>query len=431
MIDPALVRTRFPALASDAVFLDNPGGTQIAQPALDRIQEYLTRTNANHGGAFRTSRESDALVETARQAAADLLGAARPEEIVFGANMTTLTFHMSRTLSRRLSPGDEIVVTRLDHDANIAPWVLAAQDRQAVVRWVDFDPRDCTLDMEGLARAISPRTKIVALGYASNAVGTINDVARAAQWAHAAGALCYVDAVHYAPHGPIDVGAIGCDLLVCSAYKFFGPHLGVLYGRFDLLADVAAYKVRPAINEPPHKFETGTGNFEAIAGLLGTVEYLEWLGEQYGSEHEESYAGALQGRRLRLRTALAAIRGYEIELGRYLIERLQGVHGLRIYGVQEAARLDRRVPTVSFTLEGHHPRAVAERLGEQGIYIWDGNHYAPEVISRLGLEASGGTVRVGPVHYNTHAEIDRLTEALECARMNLAPGPRRPAAAAD
>jgi cysteine desulfurase family protein (TIGR01976 family) len=413
MIDPALVRSRFPALASGAVFLDNPGGTQIAQPALDRMQDYLTRTNANHGGAFRTSRESDAMVEAAREAAADFLGAARPEEIIFGANMTTLTFHMSRTLCRHLGPGDEIVVTRLDHDANIAPWVLAAQDREAVVRWVDFDPRDCTLDMEGLARILSPRTKIVALGYASNAVGTINDVAHATQLAHAAGALCYVDAVHYAPHGPIDVGSLGCDLLVCSAYKFFGPHVGVLYGRFDLLQELAAYKVRPASDEPPHKFETGTGNFEALAGLLGTLEYLEWLGGQFGSEYEETYAGTLAGRRLRLRTAQAAVRAYEVELGRYLIERLQVVRGLRIYGLQEAARLDRRVPTVSFTLEGHHPRAVAERLASAGIYVWDGNHYAPEVTTRLGLESSGGTVRVGPVHYNTRAEIDRLVEALE------------------
>ncbi len=416
MMDPTLVRARFPALASGAVFLDNPGGTQIAQTALDRMQDYLTRTNANHGGAFRTSRESDEMVQAAREAAADFLGAARPEEIIFGANMTTLTFHMSRCLSRRLGPGDEIVVTRLDHDANIAPWVLAAQDREAIVRWVDFDPEDCTLDMRQLESVISPRTKIVALGYASNAVGTINDVSRAAQWAHAVGALCYVDAVHYAPHGPIDVAAIGCDLLVCSAYKFFGPHLGVLYGRFDLLQEITPYKVRPASAQPPHKFETGTGNFEAIAGLLGTLEYLQWLGEQFGNEYEESFAGSLAGRRLRLRTALAAIRGYEIELGRYLIQRLLGVRGLRLYGVQDAARLDRRVPTVSFTLEGHPPRAVAEQLGRAGIYIWDGNHFAPEVTSRLGLEASGGTARVGPVHYNTRAEIDRLIEALEALR---------------
>jgi len=413
MIDPALVRARFPALASGAVFFDNPGGTQIAQPALDRMREYLEHTNANQGGAFRTSRASDALVQAARQAAADFLGAARPEEIIFGANMTTLTFHMSRTLCRRLGPGDEIIVTRLDHDANIAPWVLAAQDREAVVRWVGFDTRDCTLDMDDLARQISARTRLLALGFASNAVGTINDVARAAEWAHRVGALCYVDAVHYAPHGPIDVGALGCDLLVCSAYKFFGPHLGLLYGRYDLLEGLAAYKVRPAPDEPPHKFETGTGNFEAIAGLSGTLEYLEWLGERFGTEFEEGFAGTLSGRRLHLRTALAAIRAYEIDLGRYLIERLQAVPGLKIYGIQENARLDRRVPTVSFTLEGHAPRAVAECLGQADIYAWDGNYYALEVTTRLGLEASGGMVRVGPVHYNTRAEIDKLGDALE------------------
>ncbi len=413
MIDPALVRTHFPALASDAVFFDNPGGTQIAQPALDRMGEYLERSNANHGGAFRTSRESDARVEAARAAAADFLGAARPEEIIFGANMTTLTFHMSRTLCRRLGPGDEILVTRLDHDANIAPWVLAAQEREVVVRWVDFRPQDCTLDMDELAQQITPRTKIVALGYASNSVGTINEVARAVEWAHAVGALCYVDAVHYAPHGPIDVAAIGCDLLVCSAYKFFGPHLGLLYGRYDLLQELPAYKVRPAPDQPPDKFETGTGNFEAIAGLGGTIEYLEWLGSTCGQEYGESFAGTLSGRPMRLRCALSAIRAYEIELGRILIERLQAIDGLRIYGIQETARLDRRVPTVSFTLRGHAPRAVAEHLGQAEIYAWDGNYYAPEVTQRLGVEASGGMVRVGPVHYNTRAEIDRLGEALE------------------
>ncbi len=413
MIDPQLVRPRFPALASGAVFFDNPGGTQIAQPALDRMVEYLERSNANHGGAFRTSRESDAQVEAARAAAADFLGAARPEEIIFGANMTTLTFHMSRTLCRRLGPGDEIVVTRLDHDANIAPWVLAAQERDVVVRWVNFRPQDCTLDMDELARQITPRTRIVALGYASNSVGTINDVARAVEWAHAVGALCYVDAVHYAPHGPIDVAAIGCDLLVCSAYKFFGPHLGLLYGRYDLLQELPAYKVRPAPDQPPHKFETGTGNFEAIAGLGGTIEYLEWLGSTCGQEYEESMVTTLSGRRRRLRCALSAIRAYEIDLGRYLIERLQAIDGLRIYGLQEAARLDRRVPTVSFTLRGHAPRAVAEVLGQAEIYAWDGNHYALEVTQRLEVESSGGMVRVGPVHYNTRAEVDRLGEALE------------------
>ncbi|MCX6025367.1 MAG: cysteine desulfurase-like protein [Chloroflexi bacterium] len=413
MIDPALVRARFPALASGAVFFDNPGGTQIAQPALDRMREYLEHTNANHGGAFRTSRESDAQVEAARAAAADFLGAARPEEIIFGANMTTLTFHLSRSLGRRLGPGDEIVVTQLDHDANVAPWLLMAQERQAVVRWAELRTLDCTLDMDNLARQITPRTKIVALGYASNSVGTINEVARAVEWAHAVGALCYVDAVHYAPHGPIDVGAIGCDLLVCSAYKFFGPHLGLLYGRYDLLQDLPAYKVRPAPDLPPDKFETGTGNFEAIAGLGGTIDYLEWLGSTCGQEYRESFGGMLSGRRVRLRCALSAIRAYEIELGRCLIERLQAIDGLRIYGIQEAARLDRRVPTVSFTLRGHAPRAVADYLGQAEIYAWDGNYYAPLITQRLGLEAGGGMVRVGPVHYNTRAEIERLGEALE------------------
>lgn len=413
MIDPALVRARFPALASGEVFFDNPGGTQIAQPALERMREYLEHMNANHGGAFRTSRDSDAQVHATRAAAADFLGASRPEEILFGANMTTLTFHMSRSLGRRLAPGDEIVLTQLDHDANVSPWRIMAEERQAVVRWAEMRTQDCTLDMDSLARQITPRTKIVALGYASNSVGTINDVARAVEWAHAVGALCYVDAVHYAPHGVIDVAAVGCDLLVCSAYKFFGPHLGLLYGRYDLLQELPAVKVRPASDEPPDKFETGTGNFEAIAGLRGTLEYFEWLGQTLGQEYEEGFSGLPSGRGRRLRCALSAIRAYEVELGGCLIERLQAIRGMHIYGIQEADRLDRRVPTVSFTLRGHRPRQVAEHLGQAGIFAWDGNYYAPSVTEHLGLEASGGMVRVGPVHYNTREEIERLGDALE------------------
>lgn len=400
--NPDLIRAQFPALASGAVFFDNPGGTQVAQPVLDRMNHYLIHTNANHGGAFKTAIDSDAVLEAAHAAMADLLGAASPDEVVFGPNMTTLTFSLSRALGRWLAPGDEIVVTRLDHDANIAPWLWVAEDRGAVVKWVDIRAEDCTLDMSDFESQISDKTKIVACGYASNAVGTINDVKTIVGLAHAVGALCFVDAVQYAPHGPMDVRALDCDFLACSAYKFFGPHVGILYGKYDLLDRLPAYKVRPAEDKPPHKFQTGTQNHEGLAGVLGAVEYFEGLG---GKE-----AG---GRRQALVQALTALADYERELGAYLIDGLQTVPGLKIWGITDAARFERRVPTVSFTLKGWHPRAVAERLAQANIYVWDGNYYALAIMERLGLQAGGGMVRVGLAHYNTRAEVEQLVDALK------------------
>ncbi|HEY6410209.1 MAG TPA: cysteine desulfurase-like protein, partial [Ktedonobacteraceae bacterium] len=323
------IRSHFPALAADTIFLDNPGGTQVAREVLQRIDQYLRITNANHGGAFRTSRESDATVDEARQAMADFLNAARPEEIVFGPNMTTLTLSISRSLARTLRPGDEIVVTHLDHDGNVAPWLLIAEDRGCTVRWVDIHEEDCTLDMEDLERQITERTKIVAVGYASNAVGTINDVRRAVELAHRVGALCFVDAVQYAPHRPIDVQALDCDFLACSAYKFFGPHVGILYGKYDLLEGLTAYKVRPAGNLPPDKFETGTQNFEGIAGTLGAMEYFEWVGKTFGSEYAANYQDTFSGRGLALKQAMAAIEAYELELNHSLLEGLGAIAGLQ------------------------------------------------------------------------------------------------------
>jgi cysteine desulfurase family protein (TIGR01976 family) len=387
-------------LSSGAVFFDNPGGTQVVQQTLKRMTEYLVRTNANHEGAFKTSRESDALVDAARSAVADFLGAARPEEIIFGQNMTSLTLHMSRSLARTLSAGDEIVVTRLDHDANIAPWLLVAEDRGCTVRWVEFDPEDCTWNIEALKRQITDRTKIVAIGYASNAVGTINPVADAVKIAHEAGALIYVDAVQYAPHGPIDVQALDCDFLACSAYKFFGPHTGMLYGKYHLLEELKAYKVRPAHDEPPHKFETGTQSFESIAGVHGALEYFESLGSG-------------ETRRQRLVSAMTVLKEYEKSLSRALIEGLSAIRGLHIWGITEPGQLDRRVPTVSFTLEGWHPREVAAELDKRNIYVWDGNYYALAVTERLGLEDKGGMVRVGAAHYNTLEEVTKLVEAVK------------------
>jgi cysteine desulfurase family protein (TIGR01976 family) len=412
MLDAAEVRSHFPALKSGAVFLDNPGGTQVAQEVITRMTSYLERTNANHGGVFRTSVESDALVAEARIAAADFLNARCPEEIVFGQNMTTLTLHLSRSLARLLQEGDEIVVCRLDHDANVAPWLLVAEDRGCTVRWLDFDPTDCTWSVDDLRALIGERTRLVALGYASNAVGTINPLKEAVQAVHEAGAICFVDAVHYAPHGPIDVQDLDCDFLVCSAYKFFGPHVGVLYGKYDCLDRLFAYKVRPAGNRPPDKLETGTQNFEGIAGTLGALEYLNWIGLRFGAR---SPAGrdSIQGRRPALKAAMRVIGEYELGLSRALIEGLSAIRGLRIWGIADATRLERRTPTVSFTLEGRTPREIARQLAEQDLYVWDGNYYALAVTERLGLEGRGGMVRVGAAHYNTRAEVERLTAAVE------------------
>jgi cysteine desulfurase family protein (TIGR01976 family) len=393
------------------VFLDNPGGTQVPQSVVDAMSDYLVHSNANHGGAFATSERSDAILHEAHAAMADMVNAASPDEIVFGPNMTTLTLSISRALARDLGPGDEIVVTRMDHDGNISPWLLVAEDRGATVRWADFDVEDYTLDMDGLHGLINERTRIVAVGYASNALGTVNDVRTIVEWAHEVGALAFVDAVQYAPHGPIDVQALGCDLLVSSSYKFFGTHLGALYGKYDLLDRLRAYKVRPAPDDPPGKFETGTQNHEGIAGTLAAVEYLASIGERFGTSYER-YFPALSGRRLYLKTGMSVLRAYDHVLSAAILDELETLEGVHIHGITDRNRLRERVPTVSFTWEGRHPREIAEALGEQGIYVWDGNYYALAVTERLGLEDSGGMVRVGAVHYNTVEEIQRLGEAL-------------------
>ena len=408
-----LIRKQFPALDRPAIFFDNPGGTQIARPSAERIQRYLLECNANHEGAFATSRQSDAILDEAHAAMADFLNAARPEEIVFGNNMTTLTLHLSRSIARTLGPGDEIVVTRLDHDANVSPWLLVAEDCGCKVTLIDFDVEDCTLKLDEFEKAFARKPKLAAFGYASNAVGTVNPVRKITGMAHAAGALVYVDAVQYAPHGPIDVQALGVDFLVCSAYKFFGPHAGALYGRYDLLEELKAYKVRPATDSVPGKWETGTQNHEGIAGVLGALEYLEWVGKTFGGEQEEGLSGkGYSGRKLELKKAMTAIRAYEFELSRALLSTLTQVPGLRLYGLADPRRLDERVPTFSFRLDGKHPLLVAEMLAKENIYAWDGNYYALEVTTRLGLEQSGGMVRVGAAHYNSLDEVARLGEVL-------------------
>lgn len=412
-LDPGSVRAEFPALSKEAIFFDNPGGTQVPRQVIDRMADYLRTTNANHGGAFPTSVASDEILDQAHRAIADFLNADDPREIVFGPNMTSLTLGLSRALARGLKPGDEIVVTRLDHDANISPWLLVAEDRGCTVRWLDFDVEDCTLQMEHLNGLLSDRTRLVAVGFASNAVGTINPVAQIIRRAHECGALCYVDAVQYAPHGPIDVKALEADFLVVSAYKFFGPHVGALYGKFELLDRLRPYKVRPAPNDPPGKFETGTQNHEGLAGTLAAIEYLAGLGETYGREYAPGLASTYEGRRLQLKAAMASIQAHESRLSRELIRTLEELPGVRIWGITDERELHRRVPTVSFTHERHSPRHIAERLGRQGIYVWDGNYYALAVTERLGLEESGGMVRVGAVHYNTLEEVNRLGVALQ------------------
>lgn len=408
-----IVRQQFPALDRPAVFLDNPAGTQISQPSLNRINKYLLENNANHEGMFETSRRSDQVLHEAHAAMADFLNASRPEEIIFGNNMTTLTLHMSRSLARNLQAGDNILVTRMDHDANIAPWMLVAEDKGCNLIWVDLDVENGTLDLNDFARALERKPKMAAFGYASNLLGTVNPVKKMIKMAHEAGALVYIDAVQYAPHGPIDVQDIDCDFLVCSSYKFFGPHAGALYGKYDLLNGLKAYKVRPASDMLPYKFETGTQNHEGIAGVLGALEYLEWLAGQFGGEHEAAWKEAgFSGRRLEYKKAMSAMRAYENELSRALIGIVESVPGTHIYGITDLNRLDERVPTVSFTVAGRDPEKLADALGNEGFYVWNGHNYALAIVERLGLLNAGGMVRVGPVHYNTLAEIARFGEAL-------------------
>lgn len=411
-LDIDAIRAQFPALSQTvggrpAIFLDGPGGTQVPHRVIEAVTDYLTHHNANRGGAYATSERTDEIVEKGRAAVADFLNAASPDEIVFGPNMTTLTLHISRSLAREIGPGDEIIVTRLDHDANISPWLLLAEDRGATVRWLDFDVEDCTLNMAHLRDLLNERTKIVAVGYASNATGTINDIASITAWSHDVGALVYVDAVHFAPHGPIDVQALDCDFLVCSAYKFFGPHIGALYGRRELMERLKAYKVRPASDLPPGKFETGTQNHEGIAGALATLDYLAEIGERYGTSLVGRFSD-FTGRRLNLKIAMMAIQTYEQALSEAMLAEIMMLPDIHIYGITDLARLDERVPTVSFTWEGWHPRELAAALGNQGIFVWDGNYYALAVTERLGLEEQGGMVRVGAAHYNTVDEIARL-----------------------
>jgi cysteine desulfurase family protein (TIGR01976 family) len=410
--DPAAIRPEFPALAlkqdgRPVVFLDGPGGTQVPQRVIDAVVAYYRDSNANHGGAFATSVRSDAMLGEARAAVADLLGASASADVKFGQNMTSLTFALSRSIARVLRPGDEVVISRLDHEANRAPWIAAAADAGAIVREVAVDLATCTLDLASLEAALSERTRLVAVGYASNATGTVNPVAEIARRARAAGAWTFVDAVHYAPHGSLDVEAIGADFLACSAYKFFGPHVGILWGRDELLASLPAYKVRPAED----RWETGTQNHEGIAGTLAAIEYLAAIGERFG---DPGIPGAAAGssRRARLVRGLDAIEAHERRLSARLLAGLADMPGLRLHGLADPARVADRTPTFAITLAGRAPRQVAEALSRHGIFAWDGDFYATTLIEDLGLAASGGVVRLGLVHYTTEDEVDRVVAAL-------------------
>jgi cysteine desulfurase family protein (TIGR01976 family) len=380
-LDIAEVRARFSALRNELAFFDGPGGTQTPDEVIEAIASYLRESNANSGGPFETSRRTDALIADARLAAAGFL-ACSADEVAFGANMTTLNFALSRAAAREWSAGDEVIVTRLDHDANVSPWLELARDLGIVVRFAEIRD-DCTLDLDDLERQLSERTRVVAFPWASNAVGTLVDVARVAELAHAAGALAWVDAVHYAPHGAIDVAAAGADVLICSPYKFFGPHLGLAFARTELLERWRPYKVRPAAEEPlGHRYETGTLPHELLAGFVAAVDYLGSLGWD-------------------------AIQAHERELGRHFLDGLPET--CRLYGLPT---MEGRVPTFAFTVDGLTPREAAQRLGERGLAVWHGNYYALEVMKRLRLEPDGG-VRVGIVHYNTAEEVERLLAELE------------------
>ena len=394
------VRARFPAI-DGRVFFDAPGGTQVCAPAIERMAGHLRGGAANGGGAFATSRAVDALSARAHAAMADLLGG-RADAVAFGPNMTTLTFAVSRALAREWREGDNLIVTRLDHDANVAPWLAVASDKGMEVRWLDFDPADGRLRYDELPGLLDARTRLVAVGAASNALGTLNDVpAIVAAVRERSPALVYVDAVQSVPHVATDVAALGCDFLACSPYKLFGPHQGVLWGRAELLAGIEAYKVRPAGTQGAHRFETGTPSFEGQAGVLGTIEYLEWLGGEVDP--------TANSRRARLLAAMAASAEYERVLGERLLAGLARIPGLRLYG---PPTMDGRVPTFAFTLPGHRPADIARHLAERDIFAWAGHFYAVEVVRRLGLEEAGGLVRVGLCHYSTKGEVDRLLAAL-------------------
>lgn len=397
MRELSFCRTEFPSLAREingypVAYLDGPGGTQVPKQVIQAISRYYETSNANTHGVFAASRETDDVIEQARESMAALLGAEDPRQISFGQNMTTLNFALARAIGRSLEPGDEVIVTDLDHDANVAPWLTLAE-RGAVLRRVPVRS-DATLDMEAFQSLINKKTKLVAVGYASNAVGTVNDVAAVRRWTQAVGALLVVDAVHFAPHGVIDVMALNPDFLLCSAYKFFGPHIGILYSRKGALDGLQTDKVRPQSPQAPEKIETGTLNHAALAGVTAAVDFIARLSEKTGSLRE------------RLVSAMTDVYRYEHQLAHKLYEGLGKIPKVKVYGPIVDDGL--RAPTVSFTVVGISAADVAKHLGEFGVYVWDGDFYAVTIVQQLGLAEQGGLVRIGFAPYNTQDEVDRV-----------------------
>jgi cysteine desulfurase family protein (TIGR01976 family) len=414
------VRAQFPGLQREvagrpAIFFDGPAGSQTPRRVAEAVSDYLLHRNANDGGPFATSQESGAMLADAHRAVADFVGAERAEEIAFGANMTTLTFAFGRALAKTWKAGDEIVVSNLDHDANVSPWVLAARDAGAVVKHIEVRTDDCTLDLDSLRAALGERTRLVAVGAASNLVGTINPIREIGELAHAAGAQLFVDAVHLAPHRLIDVGLWNCDYLVCSPYKFFGPHMGVLWGRSELMAELPAYKLRAADDVIPDRWMTGTQCHEGIAGTLEAVNYLADLGREIG--------GATSDRRAALRAAFAAIEAYESSLCGELLEGVARIEGARVVGITDSKRMAERAPTVGIVAEGCSPIALSEELGKCGVFSWGGNSYALPLTETLGIEPEG-VLRVGLLHYNTAEEVGRFLDRLPECIAAVSSGPR-------
>jgi cysteine desulfurase family protein (TIGR01976 family) len=410
-LDIDRVRANFPALQRELngrpiVFFDNPAGTQVPRSVVGRMNDAMFHKNANLGGSFATSVAAQEMVDDAHRAGELFVNAPNAGEVFFGQSMTTLTFGMSRVICAQFAPGDEIILTRMDHDANVAPWLMAAEDNGLIVRWLDFSEDSFEFDLEDLGRLVTGRTRLIAFNYASNVTGTINDVAGAARIARDCGAQLYVDAVQYAPHGLIDVAALGCDYLVCSAYKFFGPHYGMLWGRRERLQALRAYKVRAVADELPGRFTTGTTNREQLAGVHAAIDYLSQLGETFGSP-----AGA--DLRARLAAGYDSMKAYEDSLTQRLIEGLLAFRGVRVLGITDPADFSRRVSTVSFVADGLSAAEIASALSRHGVQVWDGHNYALEIYRKLGLLKTGGGVRIGPVHYNTVAEVDRTLESLE------------------
>ena len=415
--DLQAIRSQFPALAitdngTRRIYFDNPAGTQVPVCVAEAITNCLLTKNANLGAGFATSNEADAVVQSAREAMADFLNAPSADEIIFGQNMTTITLHLSRSIGRLLRRGDEIVLSRMDHDANIAPWLLLARDLELEIRWLPFNNESFEFDLDVLDDVITERTRLVCVGGASNLIGTINDVTTICARARAAGALTYIDGVQSAPHIPIDVQDIACDFFVCSPYKFFGPHQGVLWGRREVLEQLEPYKVRPVPAELPWCFETGTQSHEGIAGISATVEYFASIGQSMAQDYASNWS-QFSGRRLYVHAAMDFLFNYEKSLTSRLIDGLAQFDGVTIQGISAPDALHRRVPTVSFTHESVASGAIAKALADQNIFVWSGHNYAVEPAKSLGIYESGGAVRIGPVHYNSAAEIDELLLALE------------------